>query len=93
MYIQFSQVSGTSQLIIVCMYINMILAQILAIYWYANELKEQNLAVATAAYATEWYTFDVPLRKNILFMMMRAQRPAAVSPIYKPQVILFQTVL
>nr|XP_016943087.1 odorant receptor 49b [Drosophila suzukii] len=71
-------VSGTSQLIIVCMYINMILAQILAIYWYANELKEQNLAVATAAYATEWYTFDVPLRKNILFMMMRAQRPAAI---------------
>ncbi|EDV56250.1 odorant receptor 49b [Drosophila erecta] len=71
-------VSGTSQLIIVCMYINMILAQILALYWYANELREQNLAVATAAYETEWFTFDVPLRKNILFMMMRAQRPASI---------------
>lgn len=64
------------------MYINMILAQILALYWYANELREQNLAVATAAYETEWFTFDVPLRKNILFMMMRAQRPASVSPAY-----------
>ncbi|XP_016986100.1 odorant receptor 49b [Drosophila rhopaloa] len=71
-------VSGTSQLIIVCMYINMILAQILALYWYANELREQNLAVATAAYDTEWYTFEVPLRKNIIFMMMRAQRPASI---------------
>ncbi|XP_052840047.1 LOW QUALITY PROTEIN: odorant receptor 49b [Drosophila gunungcola] len=71
-------VSGTSQLIIVCMYINMILAQILALYWYANELREQNLAVATAAYDMEWYTFDVPVRKNIIFMMMRAQRPASI---------------
>ncbi|KAH8277637.1 hypothetical protein KR018_002527 [Drosophila ironensis] len=71
-------VSGTSQIIIVCMYINMILAQILALYWYANELREQNLAVATAAYETEWFTFDIPVRKNILFMMMRAQRPASI---------------
>ncbi|XP_017053784.1 odorant receptor 49b [Drosophila ficusphila] len=71
-------VSGTSQLIIVCMYINMILAQILALYWYANELREQNLAVASAAYETEWFTFEVPLRKNIIFMMMRAQRPASI---------------
>lgn len=72
------QVTGTSQVIIVCMYINMILAQILALYWYANELREQNLAVAAAAYETEWFAFSVPIRKNILFMMMRAQRPASV---------------
>ncbi|KAH8331808.1 hypothetical protein KR074_012618, partial [Drosophila pseudoananassae] len=71
-------VNGTSQVIIVCMYINMILAQILALYWYANELREQNLAVAAAAYETEWFTFAVPIRKNILFMMMRAQRPASI---------------
>ncbi|EDW35808.1 GL17016 [Drosophila persimilis] len=71
-------VDSTSQLIIVCLYINMILAQILALYWYANELREQSLAVAMAAYDTEWYTFEIPLRKNILFMIMRAQRPASI---------------
>ncbi|KAH8401345.1 hypothetical protein KR009_004665 [Drosophila setifemur] len=76
--ISFAQVNGTGQIIIVCMYINMILAQILALYWYANELREQNLAVATAAYETEWFTFEIPMRKNILFMMMRAQRPASI---------------
>ncbi|KAH8291480.1 hypothetical protein KR054_012180, partial [Drosophila jambulina] len=71
-------VNGTGQIIIVCMYINMILAQILALYWYANELREQNLAVATAAYETEWFTYEIPVRKNIIFMMMRAQRPASI---------------
>ncbi|KAH8386024.1 hypothetical protein KR200_008222, partial [Drosophila serrata] len=71
-------VNGIGQIIIICMYINMILAQILALYWYANELREQNLAVATAAYETEWFTYEIPVRKNIIFMMMRAQRPASI---------------
>ncbi|SPP75605.1 odorant receptor 49b [Drosophila guanche] len=71
-------VDSNGQLIIVCLYINMILAQILALYWYANELREQNLAVATAAYETEWFTFEGPMRKNILFMIMRAQRPPSI---------------
>lgn len=38
----------------------------------------QNLAIATAAYETEWFTFDIAVRRNILFMILRAQRPASV---------------
>ncbi|KAL7737679.1 hypothetical protein ACLKA6_006079 [Drosophila palustris] len=71
-------VDSTAHVAIVCAYINMILAQILALYWFANELREQNLGIATAAYETEWFTFDIPVRKNILFMILRAQRPASI---------------
>ncbi|XP_017959978.1 odorant receptor 49b [Drosophila navojoa] len=71
-------VDSSAHIAIVSAYINMILAQILALYWYANELREQNLAIAVAAYETEWFTFDVKVRKNIQFMILRAQRPASV---------------
>ncbi|ALC40569.1 Or49b [Drosophila busckii] len=71
-------VDSTAQIAIVSAYINMILAQILALYWYANELREQNLNIAIAAYETEWFTFDFRLRRNISLMIMRAQRPAAI---------------
>ncbi|XP_034478691.1 odorant receptor 49b [Drosophila innubila] len=71
-------VDSTAHVAIVGAYINMILAQILALYWYANELREQNLAIATAAYETEWFTFDIPVRKNIILMILRAQRPASI---------------
>ncbi|KAH8300325.1 hypothetical protein KR044_012923, partial [Drosophila immigrans] len=72
------QVDSTAHVAIVGAYINMILAQILALYWYANELREQNLAIATAAYETEWFTFDLIIRKNIQLMILRAQRPASI---------------
>lgn len=36
-----NKVDSMVQTVIVCAYINMIFAQILALYWYANELKEQ----------------------------------------------------
>ncbi|KAH8406007.1 hypothetical protein KR215_002668, partial [Drosophila sulfurigaster] len=71
-------VDSTAHVAIVGAYINMILAQILALYWYANELREQNLAIATAAYETEWFTFDLAIRKNIQLMILRAQRPASI---------------
>ncbi|XP_064543458.1 odorant receptor 49b [Drosophila montana] len=67
-----------AQVAIVSAYINMILAQILALYWYANELREQNLAIAGAAYETAWFTFDLSLRKDIQFIILRAQRPASI---------------
>ncbi|EDW02024.1 odorant receptor 49b [Drosophila grimshawi] len=71
-------VDSTAHVVIVSAYINMILAQILALYWFANELREQNLAIAVAAYDTEWFTFEIAVRKKLLFMILRAQRPASI---------------
>lgn len=99
---------SAAQAVIVCAYITMIFAQILALYWYANELKEQvkecislpsplnfdyyknsvfyitisfnqNLSIAAAAYETEWFTFEIPVQKLILLMILRAQKPCTVS--------------
>ncbi|XP_005179498.1 odorant receptor 49b [Musca domestica] len=88
-------VDSAAQAIIVCAYITMIFCQILALYWYANELKEQNLSIAAAAYETEWFTYEIPVQKLILLMIMRAQKPCTikVGNIYPMTLELFQALL
>ncbi|XP_037956548.1 odorant receptor 49b-like [Teleopsis dalmanni] len=88
-------IDSTAQTVIVCAYISMTFAQILALYWYANELREQNLAVAAAAYETDWFLFDTSTQKYILLIIMRAQRPSTikVGDNYPMTLELFQSLL
>ncbi|KAI8127517.1 Odorant receptor 49b [Lucilia cuprina] len=88
-------VDSTAQALIVCAYITMIFAQILALYWYANELKEQNLKIAEAAYDTEWFTFEISTQKNIQLLILRAQKPCSikVGNMYLMTLELFQALL
>ncbi|XP_067634159.1 odorant receptor 49b-like [Eurosta solidaginis] len=88
-------VDSMAQAIIICAYITMILAQILAIYWHANELREQNLAIAAAAYDTEWFSFPIPVQKHILLMILRTHKPAAImiGNIHPITMELFQALL
>ncbi|XP_067634160.1 odorant receptor 49b-like [Eurosta solidaginis] len=81
--------------IITCAYITMILAQILALYWYANELQEESFAIAATAFETEWYTYPIPIQKHMLFIIMRAQKPPAImmGHIYPISLQLFQSLL
>ncbi|XP_065369646.1 odorant receptor 49b [Calliphora vicina] len=88
-------VDSSAQALIVCAYITMIFAQILALYWYANELMEQNLQIAEAAYDTEWFNFKIPVQKNILLLILRAQKPCSikVGNMYLMTLELFQALL
>ncbi|TMW54610.1 hypothetical protein DOY81_000404 [Sarcophaga bullata] len=88
-------VDSMVQTVIVCAYINMIFAQILALYWYANELKEQHLEIAAAAYETEWFTFKLPIQKNIQLLILRTQKPCSikVGNMYLMTLELFQALL
>ncbi|XP_013102404.1 odorant receptor 49b [Stomoxys calcitrans] len=88
-------VDSAAQAIIVYAYITMIFSQILALYWYANELTEQNLKIAAAAYETEWFTFEIPTQKSILLLILRAQKPSSikVGNIYPITLELFQSLL
>nr|AID61215.1 odorant receptor [Calliphora stygia] len=88
-------VDSSAQALIVCAYITMIFAQILALYWYANELMEQNLQIAAAAYDTEWFTFEIPVQKNIQLLILRAQKPCSikVGNMYLMTLELFQALL
>uniref|UniRef100_A0A1A9UI58 Odorant receptor n=1 Tax=Glossina austeni TaxID=7395 RepID=A0A1A9UI58_GLOAU len=70
-------VNSSGQAIIVCAYIIMILAQISALYWYANELRQENFAIAAAAYETDWFTYDTAVQKDILLLILRAQKPCS----------------
>uniref|UniRef100_A0A240SWV3 Odorant receptor n=1 Tax=Glossina morsitans morsitans TaxID=37546 RepID=A0A240SWV3_GLOMM len=88
-------VNSSGQAIIVCAYIIMILAQISALYWYANELRQENFAIAAAAYETDWFTYDTIVQKDILLVILRAQKPCSikVGNFYPMTMELFQSLL
>lgn len=57
----------------------MIFSQSVVLYYFANELYDQSLLVAEAAYDCNWFDFDIPTQKIIKLMILRAQKPCAVS--------------
>ncbi|XP_019878340.2 odorant receptor Or2-like [Aethina tumida] len=58
--------------------------QIFCYSWYANEIMQQSLGIADAIAEHNWYEQDVSIRKTLLMMMMRAQKPLTltVGPFY-----------
>lgn len=48
-------------------------------YYFANELYDQSLLVANAAYESNWFEFDTSNQKNIKLLILRSQKPCAVS--------------
>ncbi|XP_034108686.1 odorant receptor 56a [Drosophila nasuta] len=53
-----------------------VMAAILWIYhWHATLIVECKDDLAFACYACDWYNFDVPVQKRLLFMMQHTQRP------------------
>lgn len=57
----------------------MIISQIYAFYWHGNELREQSMAIAKVAYgAAPWLEMKPALKKMVLLIILRAQRPLEV---------------
>ena len=48
-------------------------------YYFANELYDQSLLVANAAYESNWFEFNTSNQKNIKLLILRSQKPCAVS--------------
>lgn len=71
-----------AQIVIVGAYIFMILTQIFAFYWHSNEVREESMAIATAAYSGPWLEVDNSIKKKLLLITMRAQRPLEVRYIW-----------
>ncbi|XP_001864543.2 odorant receptor Or2 [Culex quinquefasciatus] len=69
-----------AQFVIVAAYIFMIISQIYAFYWHGNELREQSMAIAKVAYgAAPWLEMKPALKKMVLLIILRAQRPLEVT--------------
>ncbi|XP_037959248.1 odorant receptor 30a [Teleopsis dalmanni] len=71
-------VQTVGQMIIVSAYIITFAAQIIPMYFFANELYVESIAVATAAYESNWYDSDMDTKKFLKLFMLRAQKPCAI---------------
>ncbi|XP_035795692.1 odorant receptor Or2-like [Anopheles albimanus] len=88
-------ISVMAQIVIVGAYIFMILTQIFAFYWHSNEVREESMAIATAAYSGPWLEVDNSIKKKLLLITMRAQRPLeiTVGNVYPMTLEMFQSLL
>ncbi|XP_060532764.1 odorant receptor Or2-like [Cylas formicarius] len=60
-------------------YFSFLIAQIFILGWSANEIREQSLALSDALYDSLWYEQSETVRKVLLAMMVRAQKPLALT--------------
>ncbi|XP_058449441.1 odorant receptor Or2-like [Malaya genurostris] len=88
-------IDNHAQIVIVLAYIFMIVSQIFAFYWHANELREESMAIAHAAYSGPWYELDTGIRKKFLLIILRAQRPLniTVGNVFPMTLEMFQSLL
>ncbi|XP_060533528.1 odorant receptor 30a-like [Cylas formicarius] len=56
-----------------------LLVQTFVLGWSANEIQVQSLAIADALYESLWYEYTERAKKMLLIMMMRAQKPLALT--------------
>ncbi|XP_053677285.1 odorant receptor Or2 [Anopheles nili] len=84
-----------AQIIMIGSYIFMILSQMFAFYWHANEVLEQSLGIGDAIYNGAWPNFEEPVRKMLILIIARAQRPMAikVGNVYPMTLEMFQKLL
>nr|ACH69146.1 odorant receptor 10 [Anopheles quadriannulatus] len=88
-------ISVMAQIVIVGAYIFMILTQIFAFYWHSNEVREESMAIAQASYSGPWLNVDETIKKKLLMMTIRAQRPLeiTVGNVYPMTLEMFQSLL
>ncbi|EAA05926.1 AGAP009519-PA [Anopheles gambiae str. PEST] len=84
-----------AQMIMIGSYIFMILSQMFAFYWHANEVLEQSLGIGDAIYNGAWPDFEEPIRKRLILIIARAQRPMVikVGNVYPMTLEMFQKLL
>ncbi|XP_035908756.1 odorant receptor Or2-like [Anopheles stephensi] len=88
-------ISVMAQIVIVGAYIFMILTQIFAFYWHSNEVREESMAIAEASYSGPWLNVDNAIKKKLLLITIRAQRPLeiTVGNVYPMTLEMFQSLL
>ena len=57
----------------------MILVQLHAFYFQANKIREESMEIANAAYETPFWNFTTPMKKKLILIIQRAQKPMQVG--------------
>nr|XP_019540933.2 odorant receptor Or2-like [Aedes albopictus] len=88
-------IENHAQMVIVAAYIFMIISQIFAFYWHANEVREESMNIAEAAYSGPWVELDDSIKKKLLLIILRAQQPLeiTVGNVYPMTLEMFQSLL
>ncbi|XP_062553786.1 odorant receptor Or2-like [Armigeres subalbatus] len=88
-------IENVAQTVIVFAYIFMIISQIFAFYWHANEVREESMNIAEAAYSGPWVELDNSIKKHLLLVILRAQQPLdiTVGNVYPMTLEMFQSLL
>jgi odorant receptor len=61
------------------MYINTILFQVFTWYWHSNEIREESMAISAAVYDSSFLDFTIPMKRKLVLIMVRAQRPLEIK--------------
>ncbi|XP_049820026.1 odorant receptor 85f-like [Aethina tumida] len=71
-------------MIFLVIYLTLMVLQIFLLSWQANEVKEHSLRIADAIYDHAWHEQIISIRKTLLMMMMRSQKPLTltIGPLY-----------
>ncbi|XP_055640679.1 odorant receptor Or2-like [Toxorhynchites rutilus septentrionalis] len=84
-----------AQMMMIGSYIFMILSQMYALYWHSNEVREQSLDIGDSLYNARWLDFNKSIKKEMILLIARAQRPLAikVGNVYPMTLEMFQALL
>lgn len=85
----------TSEALLGCIYIFMIIFQLFAMYYLSNEITEQSGGLSFALYDCPWYTFSLGNRKTLMLVLARTRQPCVVmlGPLAPITLNTFQAIL
>ena len=85
----------TSEALLGCIYIFMIIFQLFAMYYLSNEITEQSGDLSFALYDCPWYTFSLGNRKTLMLVLARTRKPCVVmlGPLAPITLNTFQAIL
>ena len=66
-----------------------------AFYFQTNTNREESMEIAKAAYDLPFWNFTIPMKKKVIFLIMRAQHPLEVTigNVFPITLELFQKIL
>lgn len=53
--------------------------QVFIFYWNANEVREESIKISSAMYESNFFDFDISMKKKMIMIMMRAQKPIELT--------------
>ena len=57
----------------------MIFTQLQAFYFQSNKIREESMEIANAVYETPFWNFTTPMKKKLIIIIQRAQKPMQVG--------------